>query len=158
MNNVINIKSARATPKCTLSCCNCTGGGARLDNKTAEDVSMSIYMEQIMAELEEETSWTKNLDVIPEHLRTGDHETDVAGIALSMDRLGQAVTVDLGAFALSLDFFNRQLMTLDEGQRERVLSRLDKPTATALLLLEYSEKLKAAELAPMVDAALKARA
>ena len=156
MGEVININKAHVQQRCSLTACSCGDGIADPSYKTAEDVSASIYMEQIMSELEEKPCWVTG-DSIPAHLSTGDAETDVAGIALSMDRLGQAVTTDLGAFALSLDFFNRQLMTLDEGQRERVLSRLDKPTATALLLLAYSEKLKAAELAPMVDAALRAR-
>lgn len=157
MSNVINITAARTPNKCTLTSCDCSDGGKPLDNKTAQDVEMALHMERIFEEIEERTSWMKNLDIIPPHLRTGDHETDVTGIALAMNNLGEKVAVALGGFEITLDFFNRQLMTLDEVQRERVLGHIGKHTATALLLLDYSEKLKAAELAPMIDAALRTR-
>ncbi|MDX2506851.1 MAG: hypothetical protein QNL62_20575 [Gammaproteobacteria bacterium] len=157
MGKIINLAAAQVQCKCTLSTCNCNEGGIKLDNKTAEDVCTSIYMEQLLDDIDERTSWMKNLNVIPPHLQTGDHETDVTGIALAMNNLGEKVTVALGGFEITLDFFNRQLQTLDEVQRQRVLSHLGKPTATALLLLDYSEKLKTADLGARVDAALRCR-
>lgn len=151
MSNVVSITNAAASRS-----------GRR--NKSPEDTTASIELERIVESFDDGSNqkhgWLNDAvksGEVPATHSTGNAETDAAGIALTVNKTADMCQFDMIVFKTTVEFFNKLLIKLDKAQRERVLGYLDKNTATALLMLDYAEKLKAAELRPMVDAALRAR-
>ena len=133
-------------------------------NTSPRDLEAAVSLEKIVASLNDDYKqkhgWmpeATKAGKVPSQHSTGDAETDTAGIALAVNTAADMCVFDMDVFKTTIEFFNSLLVGLDDAQRERVLSHLDKSAATALLMLDYSEKLKAAELAPMVDKVLRAR-
>lgn len=134
-----------------------TASLSECENKTPSDLSAAVSLERVMEQLTDSQSWMEAANTVPPDLSTGDPVHDAQGLALALNHAGRETNDTIEVFKLTMGFFNKLLQPLNEDQREAVLSTLDQNTARALLMLDYSEKLKAAELAPMVDAALRAR-
>ena len=125
-------------------------------NKTPSDVAVSISIQRLMADLGDVFAWI-NTGIVPEEISTGNAELDTVGLALAVNETGREASEALEVFNETLQFFNRLLRRLDEDARARVLNNLDKEAARQLLMLDYAEKLKTAELNDLVDVALRAR-
>jgi hypothetical protein len=126
-------------------------------NASPGDLAASVDVVRLLEDMLDECSWIITADKVPSSISTGSAMHDAMGIALALNDTGREASIALEVFSLTLQFFNKLLSRLNEVQRERVLNTLGKDAARQLLMLDYAEKLKTAELSGLVDACLRAR-